>query len=210
MPFPSFFNRTPKPPPKALISTKVARSLTVGEMLLSRAGRQEEGEHATPGKIVYSFAKAISVNNPMCTKILKWLVKEFNIENGLFLLACEKYKTAPTALLFELIYSQFVAVGGDKQVNLGNPRVTAVEGARTAYATAKAMAPPGAITPPPLTSVFDFCIAEIEQLLGRDALARLKSAKFDGAFLMSDSQTTMYQTELAYLAEWYGINFPKT
>ncbi|MDY0106327.1 MAG: hypothetical protein RBS27_06620 [Giesbergeria sp.] len=154
----SFFSSSPKQV-QFVSGEKVIRAKTVKDVL---------GE-------AFDYKGSISAQKVFCKKMLQFCATEYQTDNILFLLVCEKYRKTPSSALFAHIHDEFVAQGSPQQVNLSDKN-------RGDLTTISKLDNPTAPSP----SVFEKAELEIWKLFERDTLSRLIKAPFDSAFNMRE------------------------
>lgn len=181
--FRNLFNSPAKPippvqPAPAITGHKVVRSKTVAEVLGP----------------TFQLQTGFSAHSVFSKKLLKYAVKAVVVENLLFLYMCEKFAQTPSAALFDAIYEDFIKpttqIGGfnfsgptNYQVNLSAAQVRPIEFVRKQWQLAVAMS--SVAIPLNSTTTFAEASKEIQKLLERDVLPRLKKECFDTAFTLS-------------------------
>jgi hypothetical protein len=181
MPFPAFFRSTPAPAPVPFKKPNIIRPKTVADIM---------GEN-------FDFVGAIGLNTSFSKKMLKWAAKEFSTENISFLLVCEKFKANPTRTYFELIYQDYIVLGGVYQANISSDQRTAITTVRQALPTGFTAV---------RSDVFDRAVGEIHKLLKADPLKRLRRDNFDEAFLAkSPAVLEEYNKAITYLNRHHQI-----
>ncbi len=189
---PNFFTQIFRSSPPPVQGKKTLRPKTVQDVL---------GES-------FNYAGSISASKAFCKKILKFCASEYSVENVQFVLLCEKYKKAPSAYLFNIIYDDFVSEASDKQVNL--PSKMRLELGTAKALTSTVISPSSQTTASPATAfrlgaaapspeIFDKAVIEVIKLIERDSIFRLKKAQFDTAFTLNSQQERFYDLAAVYL-----------